>query len=96
MSMMNRRNAFLGWATWAVAKRVLKNKAKGKPDPVEDESRRSRRRARKEAAAAPPVEAPKKRRGKRRVIGFLVASGIGVGAWLGTRGRRSKGGGGVE
>jgi hypothetical protein len=28
MSIMNRRNAVLGWLTWLTAKRVLKKKAK--------------------------------------------------------------------
>ena len=28
MSIMNRRNAVLGWVTWLTAKRVLKKKAK--------------------------------------------------------------------
>ncbi len=28
MSILNRRNAMLGWAAWAVGKRVLKRKAK--------------------------------------------------------------------
>jgi hypothetical protein len=28
MSIFNRRNAFIGWATWLVGKRVLKRKAK--------------------------------------------------------------------
>jgi hypothetical protein len=28
MSIMNRRNAVLGWLTWLTAKRVLKRKAK--------------------------------------------------------------------
>ena len=28
MSIMNRRNAALGWLTWLTAKRVLKKKAK--------------------------------------------------------------------
>ena len=28
MSIFNRRNALIGWATWVVGKRVLKRKAK--------------------------------------------------------------------
>jgi hypothetical protein len=28
MSVINRRNAVLGWATWTVGKRVIKKKAK--------------------------------------------------------------------
>ncbi len=29
MGIMNRRNAFMGWAVWEVGKRVAKKKAKG-------------------------------------------------------------------
>lgn len=29
MGVLNKRNAFLGWAVWKVGKRLLKRKAKG-------------------------------------------------------------------
>lgn len=35
MSIVNRRNAVLGWGVWQVAKRTAKVKAKGSPLPVE-------------------------------------------------------------
>ncbi len=89
---MNRRNAVVGWATWTVIKQVLKRNAKAEAAEPEPEAKRSRRLRRKEQAVEAPVE-PKKKRGKRRVLGFLVAAGIGVGAWLGTRGRKPEGDG---
>ena len=96
MSIMNRRNAVVGWATWSIFKQVLKRNAKAEAAAAEEEARRSRRfRRRKEEAVEVEVK-PRRKRGKRRVIGFLVATGIGVGAWLGTRGRGSKEGGDVE
>lgn len=36
MSIVNRRNAALGWATWKLAKRVGKSKAKGAVPSVEE------------------------------------------------------------
>ena len=84
MSIMNRRNAVIGWATWAVFKQLLKRNAKAGAQ-VEEE-KRSRRLRRKEQAAETQVE-PKRKRGKRRVLGFLVAGAIGVGVWLSTRGK---------
>ena len=89
MSIFNRRNAVVGWATWAVVKQFLKRDAKAAAAPVEEETRRPRTLRRKEPAAEAPVE-PKKKKGKRRVIGFVVATGVGVGAWLSTRGRKPK------
>jgi len=35
MSMVNRRNAVMGWAVWKVAKRVGKKKARGATPSVE-------------------------------------------------------------
>jgi hypothetical protein len=35
MSIVNRRNAVLGWGIWQVTKRAAKAKAKGSPLPVE-------------------------------------------------------------
>jgi len=95
MSIMNRRNAVVGWATWSIFKQVLKRNARAEAAAAEEASKRSRRfRRRQEVAVV--EEKPKRRRGKRRVLGFLVATGIGVGAWLGARSRGSKGGGDVE
>lgn len=35
MTIVNRRNAVLGWATWKVGKRVAKSKARGAKPSVE-------------------------------------------------------------
>jgi hypothetical protein len=35
MSIINKRNAVLGWGVWQVAKRTAKVKAKGSPLPVD-------------------------------------------------------------
>ena len=86
MSIMNRRNAVIGWATWAVFKQLLRRNAKAEAAQVEEETKRSRRLRRKDQAAEAQVE-PKKKHGKRRAVGFLVAGAIGVGAWLSTRGK---------
>jgi len=40
MSVFNRRNAAVGWVTWAVGKRVLKKKAKGAVPSVDPETKR--------------------------------------------------------
>ena len=40
MSVFNRRNAAVGWLTWAVGKRVLKRKAKGAVPSIDPESKR--------------------------------------------------------
>ena len=87
VSIMNRRNALVGWATWAVIKRVLKRNARANAAAAEEDEKLSRRQRRKQEAAEAPVEG-KKKRPKRRVIGFLVATGIGVGVWMKTRGGR--------
>ena len=79
---MNRRNAVIGWATWTVLKQVLKRNAKADAEAADEEARQSRRWRR----GAPEEEPePKKKRSKRRVIGFLAACAVGVGVWLGTR-----------
>jgi LPXTG-motif cell wall-anchored protein len=36
MSIVNRRNAVLGWLTWSVGKKVAKKKAKGAVPAIED------------------------------------------------------------
>ncbi len=40
MGIFNRRNAAVGWLTWAVGKRVLKKKAKGAVPSVDPETKK--------------------------------------------------------
>jgi hypothetical protein len=40
MGIMNRRNAFLGWIAWQVAKRVLRRKAMAAVPSVDPETKR--------------------------------------------------------
>ena len=40
MSVINRRNAVMGWLAWGVGKRVLKKKAKGAVPSVDPETKR--------------------------------------------------------
>ena len=40
MSVINRRNAVMGWLAWGVGKRVLKKKAKGAVPSVDTETKR--------------------------------------------------------
>lgn len=40
MSVINRRNAVMGWLAWGVGKRVLKKKAKGAVPTVDTETKR--------------------------------------------------------
>jgi hypothetical protein len=40
MSVFNRRNAAVGWVTWAVGKRVIKRKARGAVPSIDPESKR--------------------------------------------------------
>ncbi|MDQ3823805.1 MAG: hypothetical protein M3321_11275 [Actinomycetota bacterium] len=40
MGILNRRNAFLGWVAWQVAKRVLRRKARGAVPTVDPETKR--------------------------------------------------------
>ena len=54
MSILNRRNAVVGWLTWLVAKRVLKRKAKAAVPGTVEGSRRPNKGA---IAAAPPRSA---------------------------------------
>jgi hypothetical protein len=42
MSILNRRNAIMGWAVWTVGKQVMKQKAKSAMAPESDGSRRNR------------------------------------------------------
>ena len=45
MSIVNRRNAVLGWAAWEVGKRVAKRKARSAVPSVDTETRRPNRAA---------------------------------------------------
>jgi hypothetical protein len=45
VSVFNRRNAAVGWATWAVGKRVLKRKAKGAVPSIDPETKKPNRSA---------------------------------------------------
>ena len=45
MSVFNRRNATVGWVTWAVGKRVLKRKAKGAVPSIDPETKKPNRSA---------------------------------------------------
>jgi hypothetical protein len=87
MGIMNRRNAMLGWATWAVIKRVLKRNAKAEVEAVAEGAKRRFRRG-KDQVVEEAAEPKKKTRSKRRVLGFLAATAVGVGAWLKARGGR--------
>ena len=40
MGVFNRRNAVVGWATWAVGKRVLKRKAKDAVPSIDTETKK--------------------------------------------------------
>jgi hypothetical protein len=45
MSVLNRRNALLGWVVWQVGKRVAKQKARAAVPSLDTESRRPNRAA---------------------------------------------------
>ena len=45
MSILNRRNAVLGWVAWALGKRVLKRKAKSALPAVAAQTRKPKRSA---------------------------------------------------
>ena len=45
MSIVNRRNAVLGWAAWEVGKRVARHKARSAVPSVDTETRRPNRAA---------------------------------------------------
>ena len=45
MGVFNRRNAAVGWLTWAVGKRVLKKKAKGAVPTIDAETKKPNRSA---------------------------------------------------
>jgi hypothetical protein len=75
---MNRRNAMLGWATWAVLKQLMKRKANAKAEAVEEESARRFGRRR----SVEPVEEPKRKRKTLRAVALLSATAVGVGLWM--------------
>ena len=81
MSVMNRRNAMLGWATWTVFRQFLKRKTKAEAVEVEEPRRFRRKRT------EPVVEPPKKKHNKFRALAVLSATAVGVGIWLRGRGR---------
>jgi len=84
MSVMNRRNAMLGWATWTVFRQVLKRNVKAKTEVVEVEEGRRRLGRRRTQEV---VEPPKKKHRAVRAIAVLSATAVGVGIWLRGRGR---------
>jgi hypothetical protein len=51
VSIFNRRNAAIGWLTWSVGKRVLKQKARGSVPSVDTNSKKPNRSAIALAAA---------------------------------------------
>jgi hypothetical protein len=85
MSVMNRRNALLGWATWTVFKQVLRRSSRARAAEAEGETRRLPRFARSD----PPAET--KKRSKGRLVAFVAAAAVGVGVWLRSRGREENG-----
>jgi hypothetical protein len=86
MSIMNRRNAVLGWATWTVFKRFLKNRGKAEVEaPVVEETKRSLWRRGGEQVVVAVEEPPKRKKRAKRLIPFLAATAVGVGVWLSTR-----------
>jgi hypothetical protein len=52
MGIFNRRNAAVGWVTWAVGKRVLKRKAKGAVPSIDTDSKKPNKSAIALAAAS--------------------------------------------
>ncbi len=82
MSVMNRRNALLGWATWTVLKQVLRRNSRARAAEAEGETRRLPRFGR----ADEPAET--KKRSKRPLVGLVAATAVGVGVWM--RARRPK------
>ena len=57
MTIMNRRNAVVGWATWSIFKQVLKRNAKADAAAAEEEEKRSRRFRRKQEVSRRRAEA---------------------------------------
>ena len=88
MSIVNRRNAVIGWATWTVIKQMLRRNAKAEAASEKEPKPSWRERRRADEVAAAEAEA-RQRRKSRRLVGFLIATGIGVGIWAKTRGGRT-------
>jgi hypothetical protein len=93
MSVFNRRNAVVGWATMTVFKTWLSRRGKSDQEAAaraaaeEEAAKRWWRRGASGEPPPPPPE-PKKKRKKGRAIGLLMATAVGVAVWLGSR--RSK------
>jgi hypothetical protein len=83
MSIVNRRNAVLGWVVWTAATRALERsaKAKGARGEVED----------KRAKKAEPEEGGGGRRLAGAAIALVAAIGVGVATYARTRGSRRRG-----
>jgi hypothetical protein len=52
MTMLNRRNAMIGWAVWKLGKRAIKRKARGAVPAIDAETKRPNKPAFAAAAAA--------------------------------------------
>ena len=77
MSIVNRRNAIMGWAVWTVGKQVMKQKAKSAMAPEPEGGRRSRaaararrgRRGRRDDAVLLASTRERRRRRRARGVG---------------------------
>jgi hypothetical protein len=83
MSIVNRRNAMIGWATWRVLKQLAKRNAKAAVSAQKNEEQRSRRWHRGD-----DEEAARRKRRKGRLLGAAAAAGVGLGIWLSARARQ--------
>ena len=88
MSIMNRRNAMLGWATWTVLKRVLKRNVRDDAGAAAEEAKRRFRRGKEQVVEL--VEPKRKKRRRKRLLALAVATAVGVATWLGTKRRGSE------
>src|SRR4029077_13842223 len=88
MSVFNRRNAVLGWATWSVGKRMLHRKAEEEARAAA-EAASAKRWWSRGAGGEPPPEPEPKKRSKRRLVPFVLAALLGLA--LRFRGRRKSG-----
>jgi hypothetical protein len=75
VSIVNRRNAVLGWVVWTAARRALQRS--GKPKGAKSEAAESR---------AESDSPGRKRRLGAGAIAFLAAVGVGVATYMRTRG----------
>ena len=83
MSIVNRRNAMIGWATWRLLKQLAKRNAAKAASTAQREEQRARRWRRGDDEAAQA-----KKRRTRRLLGAAAAAGVGTGIWLGARSRQ--------